>query len=64
MKKFKDKNKKRESEDEDNLMIISKLYRYKMLVIIYDLCEISPIPKEKANQELYLEYSFLNKEIK
>jgi hypothetical protein len=28
----------------DNVLKISKLYRYKMLLVLYDLCEISPIP--------------------
>ncbi len=44
-------------------MTIPNLFRYKLLVIIYELCEISPIPKNYY-KELTLEYKLLNKEFK
>lgn len=47
-----------QAKNSKEIMTIPKLYRYKMLVIIQELCEICPIP-QNYHRELQLEYSFL-----
>lgn len=44
-------------------MSIPNLLRYKLLIIVYELCEISPIPKNYS-KEFSLEYRLLNREFK
>ena len=55
----KDKNDKK-----TDVLTIPNLYRYKLLIIIYDICEICPIPKNYTSKDFTLEYNFIGKENK
>eukprot|EP00347_Sterkiella_histriomuscorum_P019089 403342991 len=52
-----------QAKNSKEMMTIPSLYRYKMMVIINELCEISPIP-QNYHKEMQLEYSFLNNNYK
>ena len=51
------------SAKKQDVMSIPNLLRYKLLIIVYELVEISPIPKN-YHKELSLEYRLLNREFK
>ena len=47
---------------DSDVLTIPNLYRYKFMVIIYEISEVEPLVEE--GRKLLLEYKFLNNEIK